>query len=211
MSDTLGGRIAEARKARKRTQEWLGEKTSTNRGTVVAWEKPSGNPSGKNLQQIVAALDISGHWLITGEGMMYNVPSLAVRSMGRMENVLRDYISVARDAQDAPGVGFCSFDTELRFTEINPWLANINGFSVAEHRGKKLGEILPAIAKATEAQLQHVLDTGESIINGLAEVGDGSGVEQFYRHDYYAVRTPDQTIVGVRCVVREILPAMDQL
>ncbi len=211
MSDTLGGRIAEARKARKRTQEWLGEKTSTNRGTVVAWEKPNGNPSGKNLQQIVAALGVSGHWLITGEGMMYNVPSLAVKTIGRMEDVLRDYIRAAKDPQDIPGIGFCSFDTELRFIEINPWLANVNGLSIAEHKGKKLREILPAIAKATEGQLQHVLDTGESIINGLAQVGNEPGVEQFYRHDYYAVRKPDQTIVGVRCVVREILPAMDQL
>ncbi len=66
------------------------------------------------------------------------------------------------------GIGFCCFDTDLRYVEINDWLAAINGLSPAEHVGRTIGEILPSVAESVERQLRQVIETGEPILKGLA-------------------------------------------
>ena len=210
---TLGGRIGHAlmETVGPNKQGWLAKSVGApDRTSVSRWISNRTPPKPEHLKAIVEALSISGHWLLTGEGMMYEVSSLAVKTMGQMERLLRNYLSAARPSQDE-GIGFGYLDTDLRFLEINPWLAGINGLPVSEHIGKKLSEILPHVAEAVEGQMRQVLDTGESIINGLAHTVDAGGVERFYRHDYYAARAPDNTIVGVKCVVREIAPSNDDL
>ena len=92
MSDTLGGRLAKARRASGKTQEWLSKQLGVNRGTVIGWETRSGNPPSKQLAKVAEIFGVSGDWLLSGEGMMYDVTSLAARTMGRIENVLEDYV-----------------------------------------------------------------------------------------------------------------------
>ena len=45
----------------------------------------------------------------------------------------------------AAPVGLCVLDLDLRFVEINEWLAKINGLPVAEHIGRKIQEALPIV------------------------------------------------------------------
>ena len=145
MTDTLGGRIAEARKSAGRTQEWLGEQTDSNRGSVIAWEKPDGNPSSKNLQKIIAALGVSGHWLITGEGTMRDTPHQNAQTLGRMQALMRDHLSATQDPQDQ-NVGTCVLDTDLRFVEVNEWLAVLALTFEAAPRGENLlGEVFGGV------------------------------------------------------------------
>ena len=53
---------------------------------------------------------------------------------------------LSRLHQDAP-IGLCLFDRELRFLQINRWLADINGLPVDAHLGKRISEILPDVAR----------------------------------------------------------------
>ena len=107
---------------------------------------------------------------------------------------------------DKAQIGLCYFDADLRFVEINDWLAAINGLSPKEHVGRTLGEILPDVAESVMSQLRQVIETGEPILKGLAytETAAHPGTKHLYEHNYYADKSADGTVVGVRCVVQNI-------
>ncbi len=72
---------------------------------------------------------------------------------------------------EAP-IGFCCFDTNLRFVFINNFLAELNGILVEEHLGRSIREVIPDVAAGVEVQLRHVIETGEPIIGGGGRCGN---------------------------------------
>jgi PAS domain S-box-containing protein len=108
--------------------------------------------------------------------------------------------------KDAP-VGLCYFDSELRYVQINDFLAAINGLSVEEHIGKTVMQVLPEIAAAGVAkELRQVYESGDPVIQGTitAETPAHPGEARTYAHDYYALRSDDGEIIGVSCCVVDI-------
>ncbi|MCH7729057.1 MAG: PAS domain-containing protein [Planctomycetes bacterium] len=108
--------------------------------------------------------------------------------------------------KDAP-VGLCYFDSELRYVQINDFLAAINGLPVEEHIGKTVMEMLPEIAAAGVAkELRHVRESGEPVIQSTvtAETPAHPGEKRTYMHDYHALRSDDGEIIGVACCVVDI-------
>ncbi len=103
-------------------------------------------------------------------------------------------------------VGLCYFDAELRFRYINEWLARINGMSVEAHLGRTVDDVLKGVATGIVSQLRHVLDTGEPIIEGEAEVETAAhpGELRHYKHDYYPDKCENGTVLGVSCVVQDV-------
>jgi len=71
----------------------------------------------------------------------------------------------------ATPVGLCVFDRDLRFVRINQEMADINGFSVDAHLGRRPEELFTSLADTALPLLQRVLDTGEPILN-LEVTGD---------------------------------------
>src|SRR2546430_6860415 len=61
--------------------------------------------------------------------------------------------------------GLAILDRELRYVQLNDTLALMNGRPVADHVGKSVREVLPAIAATLEPLLQRILDTGEPVLN----------------------------------------------
>ncbi len=103
-------------------------------------------------------------------------------------------------------VGLCYFDTDLRYLYINEWLARINGLPVEAHLGKTIDVVLADVAAGVVPQLNHVLQTGEPIIEGTveAETPAHPGESRHYMHNYYPDKSKDGTVVGVSCVVQDI-------
>ncbi len=103
-------------------------------------------------------------------------------------------------------VGLCYFDADLRFRYINEWLARINGVPVEAHLGKTVDEVLKGVATGIMAQLRHVLETGEPVIEGEVEVETPAhpGELRHCKHNYYPNKSEDGTIMGVSCVVQDI-------
>ena len=103
-------------------------------------------------------------------------------------------------------IGLCLFDQELRYLQINSWLARINGLSIKEHLGRRIVDILPQVAKGVEKQLRAVIETGEPVIKGIAEVETPAhpGEKRWYEHTYSPVRSEDGAVTGVSCVVEDI-------
>ncbi|XCW06512.1 SpoIIE family protein phosphatase [Streptomyces sp. HUAS MG47] len=61
--------------------------------------------------------------------------------------------------------GMAMLDTDLRYVLVNPALARMNGVSVEEHIGRRVGEVLPDVdAEALEGLLREVLRTGVPVL-----------------------------------------------
>ena len=116
-----------------------------------------------------------------------------------------EFASLSRLYQNAP-IGLCLFDRELRFLQINKWLADLNGLPVSAHLGERIVDILPDVARGTEKPLRAVIETGEPLIKGSveAETAAHPGEKRSYEHSYFPFRSKNDTIVGVSCVVEDV-------
>ncbi len=92
--------------------------------------------------------------------------------------------------QEAP-IGLCSLDTNLRYLQINAWLAELNGLPIEAHLGRTIREVLPDVAAGVEQQLRKVIETGEPIIDGTvdAETPAHPGVVRNFQYHYYPNRS----------------------
>ncbi|MBD0385187.1 MAG: EAL domain-containing protein [Nostoc sp. C3-bin3] len=113
--------------------------------------------------------------------------------------------------QSAP-IGLNVLDTNLRFVRINQRLAEINGFSVEEHIGRTIRELLPNIADTAEELLRPVLETGEPLLNVeiRGETPAQPGVERVWLESFLPLKDGDacggqsQRIIGINTVCQEI-------
>jgi PAS domain S-box-containing protein len=115
------------------------------------------------------------------------------------ESLLLQAINVAT-------AGICVVDTNLRYVQINEWLANINGRSVDQHLGRSIRALYPALAAVIEPQLRHVIDTGRSItkMRVNAEISSQPDANRLLEYSYFANRAIDGSVVGVSCFVEDI-------
>ncbi|WP_434382783.1 ATP-binding protein [Melittangium boletus] len=103
-------------------------------------------------------------------------------------------------------VGLAFLDPALRCVRINEALAEINGLSLEEHRGKTVDALFGARAADLEPLLRHVLETGE-VHKGHEFSGATAREPGVCRHwvgDYFPVRAPDGRMLGVGCVVVDV-------
>ena len=108
---------------------------------------------------------------------------------------------------EKPRVGTCSFDLELRYVAISPWLAYLHGLSISEHLGHTIRELLPEMADMVEVQLENVIETGTPLLKGqaYAETPALPDLKRLWQHDYVPIRDDDgKKVVGVICAVRDI-------
>ncbi len=112
---------------------------------------------------------------------------------------------VQRVYKDLP-VGLCFFDADLRYVQINDWLAELNGLPAEEHLGRTIGELIPEVAAGVEAELRKVIDTGEPVIGGtiVAETPAEPGVKRRFEHSYYAIKSDDGEVIGISCIVEDV-------
>ncbi|HEY9725326.1 MAG TPA: PAS domain S-box protein, partial [Chroococcales cyanobacterium] len=106
----------------------------------------------------------------------------------------------------AAPVGICFLDKELRYIHINQVLASINGFSIEEHLGCRYRDLLPEMAAQFEPQIQHVLDTGEAMLN-VDISGEAPGQPGYHGHwlgNYYPVQNVDGQTVGIGVILADI-------
>lgn len=69
------------------------------------------------------------------------------------------------DFFSSSNVGLAVLDRQMRYEALNPWLANVQGYSIEFHLGKTLRKILGEVAPRIEPAIHCVLDTGQPISN----------------------------------------------
>ncbi|MBD2435436.1 PAS domain-containing protein [Nostoc sp. FACHB-110] len=106
--------------------------------------------------------------------------------------------------QSAP-IGLNVLDTDLRFVRINQRLAEINGFSVEEHIGRTVRELLPDLADTSDQLLRPILETGKPLLN--VEISGTTpaqpGVKRTWLESFLPLKNGD-AIIGISTVCEEI-------
>jgi PAS domain S-box-containing protein len=116
---------------------------------------------------------------------------------------LHDLESLYRTAP----LGLAQMDRELRFVRINEALAEINGFPVEAHLGRRFWELVPDLREAAEPLLRQVIGSGEPLtgIELSGETAKAPGVKRDYLEQYYPVRDPETgEVTGVGIVCEEV-------
>ncbi|WP_375511595.1 PAS domain S-box protein [uncultured Nostoc sp.] len=141
--------------------------------------------------------------------------ALAMENAGLYRDIHQTLIHYAESLSlldgllEAAPVAVCFLDQELRYIRINQVFADINGLTVEEHLGRKFGEVLPKMAAELELLLQHVLDTGESLLN-VEISGETRGQPRRYGcwlGNYYPVNNTIGETVGIGIILAEVTAA----
>jgi len=106
--------------------------------------------------------------------------------------------------EDAP-VGFALIDPDLRFVRVNSELAAMNGYSVAEHEGSMVFDLLPDIRETAEVLLRRVLETGEPLRDAeiVGSTPAEPGVEHVWLESFFPIRAPHGSVLGVAAIARD--------
>lgn len=106
---------------------------------------------------------------------------------------------------DAP-LGLAMLDEELRFVRINKSLAEINGYSVDEHVGRRVWDLLPDLRESAEPVLGRVIETGlplrNVVIRGTTPARPGI-MREWHEH-FYPLRASDGAVHGIGIVCLEV-------
>jgi PAS domain S-box-containing protein len=107
--------------------------------------------------------------------------------------------------EDAP-IGFALLDPELRFLRVNRELAAMNGFSVAEHEGTAVFDLLPGLRDSAEPLLRKVLETGEPLrdVEIVGHTPADPGVTHTWLESFFPVHVPHGPNVGVAAIARDV-------
>jgi two-component system CheB/CheR fusion protein len=127
------------------------------------------------------------------------------RQLTENARVLREQYAELETLYDSAPIGLALMDRELRWLRINQELADINGFPVEEHIGKRHEDLLPNIDSKTRDIMQHVLNTGEPVLGAEVdgETPQQPGVKRHWIVDYYPIKDREATFAVGACV-REV-------
>jgi PAS domain S-box-containing protein len=112
-------------------------------------------------------------------------------------------LTLLETLQSTAPVGFGFVDREYRLQRLNETLAAVNGsLSVDEQLGKPVSEVVPALWPQIEPIYEHVMDSGEALVNQQIAAGD-PGDRSVWLGSYYPVRVGGE-IIGIGIVVIDI-------
>ena len=124
--------------------------------------------TGLNLNKILASSDtLARADQLQGLAMETNSEPLekshsawfgAAEALVESEQLLSAYFSASK-------VGLCILDTDFRYLAINRTMAEMNGITAETHLGKSVREMLGDFAALIEPHFEHVLATGQPILN----------------------------------------------
>jgi PAS domain S-box-containing protein len=106
---------------------------------------------------------------------------------------------------DGAPVGLCFLDRHLRYLSLNHRLAELNGVPAAEHLGRTVAEVIPAVFPRVEPFIRRAL-AGEPVSGvELRKPGNvAGGQDQTLMLSYRAVQGAAGDIVGVSVAVMDI-------
>jgi PAS domain S-box-containing protein len=120
--------------------------------------------------------------------------------------------ALARDPEllaallDAAPIGFACFDRDLRYVHVNGSLALANGLTPAEHVGRTVHDVVPAIADELASHLLAVLSSGRQRLGvEVSSVLDAGGRASHWSTSWYPVRDGDTgEVLGVAVLATDV-------
>jgi two-component system, NtrC family, sensor kinase len=107
-----------------------------------------------------------------------------------------EFIGNILEASTTAPVGFGFVDRDFRIRRMNETLAAVNGLPLEEQLGRTVAEVMPDLWAQVEPVYQHVLDTGEPVVNQGQEGEPTStpGEVHSWLASYYPVRLHGEII-----------------
>lgn len=108
---------------------------------------------------------------------------------------------------DQVPVGIAIYDTDRRFIGINHALSAYNGIPGRAHLGHRVEDLVPDVGDSVPLLQQHVLDTGEPVVDMLVKAGtpaDEPGERRYWSVSYARLEGRDGQILGLTAVVVDI-------
>lgn len=106
---------------------------------------------------------------------------------------------------DGTSVGLAVLDRDLRFRRVNRAIAEMDGFSVEEHVGRRWADLVPEMAPLLEPLIGSVLETGKPTteLDVSGSTSRWAGEQRHWIVSYYPVRI-DGRIEGVAASIVDI-------
>jgi len=101
--------------------------------------------------------------------------------------------------------GLAILDRDLRYVQLNETLAQMNGVATEAHLGKRVREVLPALAPVVEPILTRIVATGEPALNieVSGETPAQPGVTRYWVASYFALPGESDEPEGIGAIVVE--------
>jgi formate hydrogenlyase transcriptional activator len=105
----------------------------------------------------------------------------------------------------ASTVGLCILDREFRYLAVNSTLAEMNGVPATAHLGKPIREVLGDFAESVEPQFEHVLASGQPVLNYevSALLPTRTEVGHWVEH-FFPIKSADGAVSRIGALVVEI-------
>ena len=117
------------------------------------------------------------------------VTFIKIDELKRIQDELYRANSLLENLYRTSPAGLSLHDENLQYIRINQTLADINGFTVEEHIGKTIGEIVPQLANTIEPIMRQVIETNRPVCD-LQIHGNTPAAPVFQRYwsaSYYPV------------------------
>lgn len=158
--------------------------------------------AANDLRQLNAKLIAKREQLIEQEAR--------VRQSEREARQQRDEARRQRDElewihNNAP-IGLCYLDSELRYRRVNRYLADINGLPVEAHIGRRIAEIVPAIASRVEEEARSVMATRRPARYENVTVTSPlqPGVTRYFNESWFPLFDDCGEVAGLTLLVEEV-------
>ncbi|MFD3538938.1 SpoIIE family protein phosphatase [Streptomyces sp. NPDC058662] len=115
-----------------------------------------------------------------------------------VRQVERDLALSARLVAQSP-IGLGVLDTDLRYVSVNPAEERLNGVPAAEHIGRHVHEVLPAVDASFEAAMREVLATGVPIVDQytVGRTPADPDHDHAWSISFYRLEAPNGDVLGV--------------
>jgi PAS domain S-box-containing protein len=123
----------------------------------------------------------------------------------RLEALPAQRLAQLQAIYDGAPVGLCFLDTNMRYISINKRLAEMNGATVADHLGRRVGDLYPGMFQVVEPYIRTAL-RGESL-TGIEATYDRSvpnGRQRTLLLSYQPARDEANEVIGVSVSVVDI-------
>ena len=129
----------------------------------------------------------------------------AEEALRRNERMIAEQYAELENLYDTTPVGLSLMDRGLRWVRVNQMLADINGFPIEAHIGKRFEDLLPELAGELRAIYESIFETGEPSLGNPIETDfpNEPGVIRHFLADFYPIRIGDE-VSAVGACVREV-------
>lgn len=169
------------------------------RGGSSTYMKELERPDGTSVPILVAAMTTAG------PGLRWIAVVVDLSRDERLRTLATAEAAIVSTLLDDAPIGFSFISPDLRFLRVNREIAAMNGYSVAEHEGAGVFDLLPELRETAEPVLRRVLETGEAErdVEIVGETPAVPGEVRVWRESFFPVRVPHGPVMGVAAVARD--------